>query len=70
VSKRPTIDLNDVRRKLKKLGFVLARSSKHETWQKGNRFVQVSHGNDDVGQTLLKNICRQLGMTVDEFMAV
>jgi predicted RNA binding protein YcfA (HicA-like mRNA interferase family) len=64
----PTITLKDVRRKLKLLGYEKKRSSKHEIWEKGGNIVPLSHGNDDVGSTLLRSIYYQLGMSKKDFL--
>ncbi|MCK4796507.1 MAG: type II toxin-antitoxin system HicA family toxin [Spirochaetes bacterium] len=71
MASKPTINYKDVRRKLKNLGFVLKRSKKHETWDNGKgSIVQLSHGNDDVGPTLLKSICSQIGISIDVFLDI
>jgi len=64
----PTITLKDVRRKLKLLGYNQKRSSKHEIWDRNGNVIPLSHGNEDVGPTLLISICHQLGMSKSEFL--
>jgi predicted RNA binding protein YcfA (HicA-like mRNA interferase family) len=71
LARKPTITLREVRGKLRKLGFVKKRSGKHEIWDNGGGYViPLSHGNQDVGPALLKSICSQLDMSVDEFLDV
>jgi predicted RNA binding protein YcfA (HicA-like mRNA interferase family) len=68
---KPTLTLKDIRKKLKKLGFTLQRRKKHEIWDNGRgQIIPLSKGNQDVGKTLLKSICHELGMTVDDFLKI
>ena len=71
MTSQPTITYKDVRRKLKKLGFTMKRGKKHEIWDNGKgKIVPISHGNDDVGATLLKSICSQIGISKEEFFDI
>ena len=65
------IDLKEVRRKLKKLGYAKIRDSKHEIWDNGSgNIIQLSHGNEDVGHTLMSSLCHQLNMTKKQFLQI
>lgn len=62
--------LNEFRtRVLCKLGYVKVRAKKHETWQlkskKGKIWgrTTVSHGNDEVGKSLIRKFMQQLEIT-------
>ncbi len=61
------------RRVLRKLGFTMARSKKHETWKKklpnGQEYtVRISHQRGkDIPQWLFSKMLRQAGLTRDEF---
>jgi predicted RNA binding protein YcfA (HicA-like mRNA interferase family) len=68
VSNKPTINLKQVRKRLKSLGFELIREGKHQIWGKDGKIVPVSKGNQQVGETLLKSICRQADISVDDFL--
>jgi len=67
---RPTINLQSVRKKLRKLGFILKRQGKkHEIWDNGTgHIIPLSRGSQDVGKTLLKSICAELGISEKEFL--
>jgi predicted RNA binding protein YcfA (HicA-like mRNA interferase family) len=66
-----SISLKDVRKKLHKLGFERRRKSKHEIWDNGKGIiVPLSHGNQDVGPTLLKSIFHQLRISPQEFLDI
>ena len=67
----PTVDLKEVRRKPKKLGFKQVRSTKHQIWNDGSgNIVMLSHGNEDVGNTLLKSILTQISMKKKDFLNI
>ena len=66
MSSNPSFTLNEIRRKLQRLGFSLKRSGPHEIWRKGGAIVALSHGNDEVGKDLLRSICHQARITVDQ----
>jgi len=64
---------NQFRRVLKKAGFVMVRSRKHETWVKvmpdgSVERVHISHQHGkDIPQWLFAKMLRQAGLTCDEF---
>lgn len=68
---KATLTTKDVRKKLRELGFEKVRTKKHETWdnRKGN-VVQVPKGNEDIGHTLLRLICSQAGISVNDFLKI
>jgi len=71
LTNKPTIDLKEVRKKLKKLGFVKKRGRRHEIWDNGSgHIIPLSHGNQDVGKTLLTMICHELGITKKKFLDI
>ncbi len=71
MANRQTITYKDVRRKLRKLGFVKKRGKKHEIWDNGKgKIVPLSHGNADVGPVLLKSLCSQIGISIDVFLDI
>jgi len=68
-----TFTYNDFRDVLKKSGFLMVRSKKHETWQKelldGSIFqVRVSHqAGRDIPTALFHRMLRQANLTQKEF---
>lgn len=71
MSTNPTLDLDAIRKKLKRLGFQKIRQKKHEIWDDGcGHIVPLSRGNEDVGKTLLKLIASEAGLTVDQFLEI
>jgi predicted RNA binding protein YcfA (HicA-like mRNA interferase family) len=67
---KPTVSLRTIRKKLKTFGFHLARQAKHEIWEDNRgHVVSVPHGNRDVGKGLLKAICSQAGISLDDFLS-
>ncbi|MEW5993381.1 MAG: type II toxin-antitoxin system HicA family toxin [Candidatus Zixiibacteriota bacterium] len=69
---KPTLTLREVRKKLTKLGFKKVREGrKHEIWDNGSgHIVPISPNQKDVGKTLLKSICHELGMSKKDFLAL
>lgn len=68
-----TFSYRHFRRVLKRLDFELIRQGKHETWRKIEadgtiRRVTLSHkSGEDIGRRLFGAMCRQAGITPDEF---
>ena len=67
---------NDFRKVLQKAGFTLARSKKHETWQKilpdGTIFqVRLSHQHGrDIPTALFHRMLKQANLAYDDFVRI
>ena len=67
---------DDFRRVLRKIGFALIRSRKHETWEKilGNGVilqVRLSHkGKRDISKSIFKEMLRQAGLDEEQFRKI
>ena len=69
-----TYNYNQLRKALRKAGFQLVRTRKHETWEKvvetGEILqVRVSHkGQRDIPRGTFYEILRQMGLSEDDFI--
>lgn len=70
----PSLDAAEVIRKIRRAGFVFDRQAKgsHEIWYnpQTRRRVLVPNHPGDIAKGTLRNIIRQSGMTVEEFVAL
>ena len=68
---KPTLSYSNIRRKLRKLGFVKNKGKKHEKWKHPDgRIVMLSRGNRDAGDGLIAMVCSQAQISVEDFMNI
>ena len=67
--KLPPMTSREVEAILQRAGFVFVRQSGHRYWRNGSNSVPVPSHPGDLPVGTLRNIVRQAGMTVDEFLS-
>jgi len=69
MSKLPALKPRQVAKVLKRAGFILARSKgSHRIYVKGNVGITIPFHNKDLRKGTLRQIIKQSGLTLEEFL--